>query len=446
MFKRSIFVLLMGALIMTTACNSGGNEKVESKGKTTTEEGKTILTLSLAESSAFYQALEKKFEAKYPDIDLQIKAYKEVGNEWGENGYVEYKKTTNTALLSGKGADIFDISAFSINDYVSKKLLVNMNDIFEHDKTVNKSDLEMNVLDAMKVNDGLYFIPTGFAFRAFIGDGNMIKNSNVKIDDKNWTWKEFGEQSKEIIQQAGKDAKNKLYALTEYPAEMTLQEMAIDNYNLFVDSEAKQAKFDSPDFVELLEQVKKMYKEQVMTSEPAEIGNQLFNSIVIWSPTDFIDGPYSYFENPVYLQKPHAGQTGGMRIIPSSSLAIQANTPVKEEAYKFMTFLLSEEAQSLQDREGFSLLQSVNDKNLNDVQEKVESGAYKLPTGKAAKVSDEEFTKFKEIIHTVDQYAELDTKVLSIIGEESSSFFSGQKSAEDVAKLIQNRVATVLNE
>lgn len=106
---------------------------------------------------------------------------------------------------------------------MSKKLLVNMNDIFEHDKTVNKSDLEMNVLDAMKVNDGLYFIPTGFAFRAFIGDGNMIKNSNVKIDDKKWNWKEFGELSKEIIQQAGKDGKNKLYALTDYPAEMTLK-------------------------------------------------------------------------------------------------------------------------------------------------------------------------------------------------------------------------------
>lgn len=135
-----------------------------------------------------------------------------------------------------------------------------------------------------------------------------------------------------------------------------------------------------------------------------------------------------------------------MRIIPSSSLAIQANTPVKEEAYKFMTFLLSEEAQSLQDREGFSLLQSVNDKNLNEIQEKMKSGAYKLPTGKAAKVSDEEFTKFKEIIHTVDQYAELNTKVLSIIGEESLSFFSGQKSAEAVAKLIQNRVTIVLNE
>lgn len=61
MIKRSIFVLLMGALIMTTACNSGGNEKVESK-ETTTEEGKTILTLSLAESSAFYQALEKSLK------------------------------------------------------------------------------------------------------------------------------------------------------------------------------------------------------------------------------------------------------------------------------------------------------------------------------------------------------------------------------------------------
>lgn len=88
----------------------------------------------------------------------------------------------------------------------------------------------------------------------------------------------------------------------------------------------------------------------------------------------------------------------------------------------------------------------MNDKNLNDIQEKMKSGAYKLPTGKAAKISDEEFTKFKEIIHTVDQYAELNTKVLSIIREESSSFFSGQKSAEAVAKLIQNRVTIVLNE
>ena len=38
------------------------------------------------------------------------------------------------------------------------------------------------------------------------------------------------------------------------------------------------------------------------------------------------------------------------------------------------------------------------------------------------------------------------TKVESIIAEESKSYFSGQKSAKDVAVLIQNRVTTYINE
>lgn len=86
-------------------------------------------------------------------------------------------------------------------------MLVNMNDIFEHDKTVNKSDLEMNVLDAMKVSDGLYFIPTGFAFRAFIGDGNMIKNSNVKIDDKIGLGKSLGSNRRKLYNRLGRTLK-----------------------------------------------------------------------------------------------------------------------------------------------------------------------------------------------------------------------------------------------
>lgn len=52
--------------------------------KVTTKDGKTVLTLSVTESSPFYQTVEKKFEEKYPEIDLQINAYKTENN--GDQG------------------------------------------------------------------------------------------------------------------------------------------------------------------------------------------------------------------------------------------------------------------------------------------------------------------------------------------------------------------------
>lgn len=196
----------------------------------------------------------------------------------------------------------------------------------------------------------------------------------------------------------------------------------------------------------MMQQVKTLYDEGVATSEPADKGKQLFYSTRLNSPSDFIHIPYTYFSNPKLLQKPNAGQTGGMRIIPASHYAVQAASPVKEEALTFIAFLLSEEGQSLQEREGFALLKSINDKKLDDIQEQVKKGAYKLPNGKTAQVPDEAFQQFKQLLHSENQFAELDVKVLSIVGEEAYSFFSGQKSAEEIAKLMQNRVTTYLNE
>ncbi|MFU1794522.1 extracellular solute-binding protein [Paenibacillus azoreducens] len=355
----------------------------------------------------------------------------------------------NTALLSGKGADIYDLGSLpneEYEQYVSKQLLLNMNDYMQQDQTLNKNDLKMSILDALKLKGGLYTVPSGYFMRPFVGDGNAIQNSGVKIDDKTWNWKTFDEISRQLIQQANKGGKKQLYALANNPPEVTLQEMVVDSYSGFVNREAKKVQFDSPAFIELLQQVKKMYDAKVITSDEAKMGNQLFYSSVIMSPADLIDGPYSAFENPVLLQKPHSGQSGGIRIIPTSQFGIQAKSPVKEEAWKFISFMLSDEAQSLNEREGFSLLTSVNNKKLDELQEKVKSGSYKLPTGKEAKVPDEAFTKFKQIVQDADQYAGLDGKVISIVGEEAASFFGGQKSAEEVAKLIQNRTTTFINE
>ncbi|MEJ9220565.1 ABC transporter substrate-binding protein [Paenibacillus glucanolyticus] len=434
--KKWLSIISMGVIIASlTACGSGESGKAD---QSTTKEGKTVLTLSLLESSPFYKMLEKKFEEKHPDIDLQIHESKD---------YEKYRNTTNTAMLSGKGMDIIEADVLPLNEYVSKGFLLDMNDLLEQEQTLNKDDLQTTILDGLKVNEGVYVIPSGYSFSVFVGDGDMLGSANVKFDDQTWNLKEFEQVSKEVIQKnRGAD---ELYALADYPPEYLFQEMLFTNYTAFVEASAKKAKFDSPEFVDLLQQAKKMSDDKIITSEVAKAGNQLFYSSRIGSPTDFIEGPYTIFDNPKLLQIPQAGEAGdrtGARVVPLSQFVINAKTPVRDEAWKFITFLLSEEAQSIQERTGFSMLKSVNEKMINDLQEKVKSGDYTLSNGEQAKVSDEQFTVFKQIVESADQYVELDAKVLNIAREESYAFFSGQKTAEEVAKLIQNRVTTYLNE
>lgn len=431
-------------LAATTACGNSkettASKETASKEQPKLKEEKKVVTLSLKEPNPYYEAAAKKFKEKYPDIDLQIQSFKQPGEERVD--MEKYIKTTNTALLSGKGADIIEVTGLPVDKYVNQKLLLNMSDMLNQDKTVNKSDLQTNVLDAMKRNGGLYTMPASFFLRALIGDGDALQEANVKVDDKSWSWKQFGEIARKLVQQS-ESGKDRRHALGNESPEVILQEWVADSYGEFVDLSTRKAKFDSPAFTDLLRQVKKLYDDKILTAQPVDNERPLFNSARILAPADFI----GHYTNPKLLQKPHPeGKTGGIRIVTTSELAIQANSAVKEDAWKFMAFLLSEEVQSSPYEEKFSLLKSVNEKKLDELRKQTKGGVYKHADGKTAKVSEEDFARFKQFLHTADNYSDLDVKVLNIIYDEAEAFFSGQKSAEEVAKLIQNRTTTYLNE
>ncbi|WP_314591975.1 hypothetical protein [Paenibacillus terrigena] len=94
----------------------------------------------------------------------------------------------------------------------------------------------------------------------------------------------------------------------------------------------------------------------------------------------------------------------------------------------------------MNEREGFSLLTSVNEQTLQDIEKRVKKGEI------TTKMTKRHFDELKQLIQSASSLAKADDKMLSMIEEESKSYFSGQKSAEEVAKLIQNRVTTYINE
>ncbi|MFD2881668.1 hypothetical protein ACFTAO_46510 [Paenibacillus rhizoplanae] len=85
---------------------------------------------------------------------MQIQAYKGIGEKMEGPDYEKYQKTAGTALLSGKGADIYETGSLPASDYVSKKLFLDMEDYLKQSKTLKHEDLQMNVLNALKVKGG----------------------------------------------------------------------------------------------------------------------------------------------------------------------------------------------------------------------------------------------------------------------------------------------------
>ncbi|MNI65066.1 hypothetical protein D3C73_1205490 [compost metagenome] len=124
---------------------------------------------------------------------------------------------------------------------------------------------------------------------------------------------------------------------------------------------------------------------------------------------------------------------------------MNANSSVKEEAWDFVKFLISENIQP----GGFPLNKQAFQKQ---AQQLIQAGNMKVDEdgpnkGKSYQITETDIqtltTYLTGAIHPVEYKP---SKVGEIIGQESQAYFSGQKSAEDVAKLIQNRVTLYLNE
>jgi hypothetical protein len=61
-------------------------------------------------------------------------------------------------------------------------------------------------------------------------------------------------------------------------------------------------------------------------------------------------------------------------------------------------------------------------------------------------MTQEEADQVMGLINSTNRIYSYDQEIFKIISEDTAAYFSGQKSAEEIAKLIQNRVSLYVNE
>jgi len=431
--------------MLLTACGAPGtssDKASESKGESG---GKKTVTISVTDTDRFLQVAEQEFEKAHSDIDIVIKPYREA-QELGENQmamamtqeeFEKYVSTVNTEMMSGKGPDILSMSGLPEGKYVEKDLLADFYDLMKDDTDFKKENYFSNIWKALEVNGGLYSLPIDAKLSLMFGKKNLLEQAGVTVQQP-WTWEDFVNVTQQVKKKVGDD----IFAEGNIEPRFYLYNLVSENYSKLVDPVNKQAHFDSPLFRELVEKVEKMYENGTLTKETADIDHTLFRKGLILDPTT-----YTNFDDQIVLKNPSLDKKNNQLSFSSTTYGLNNNSPVKQEAWSFLKFLLSEEIQQSPEMKGLPVSKHSYDQKFDDLIAQAKEGTIKTKFGDVPTTkTPEELEEFRPLIEQTNANMNTDMKVLNIFLEEIKTYFAGEKPLDEVIKLIQSRANTYLNE
>ncbi|GGG85888.1 ABC transporter substrate-binding protein [Paenibacillus radicis (ex Gao et al. 2016)] len=434
-------LLLLAAFLMLTACSktdSSVNSGASSPG------GKKTVVVAVMNSDPFLEKAAQAFEALHDDIHIEIKSHMASPDGDGRIALTladmeKYIQSVTTQAIAGKATDLIAMGILPEDKFVEKKVLVNLNDLMEKDSSFDKKQYYGNVLKSSQIGDGLYVMPLSFSLGAVQGNVELLKKANITINDHNWTWNQFADITKRLKEQNGSD-----YLAFVGPGEI-LADYINENFSDLL--KKGNPDFDSDTFRDALTQIKVMFSEKVIEGNYTETDKVLFSMKSMSNPKNVLlsalDPKLQYYQKPTMN-----GKSSGWKMGSFTTFGLNSKSKVQPEAWEFLKFMLSEEMQSAPELMGFPLSKAALDKKFADTEHALEQGElevnFTIPDSETVKKQIQSLKTLLEGDGGEKSFS--DQKVLDIVFEEFEPFITGQKSVEEVSKLIQNRVKTYLNE
>ncbi len=410
---------------------------------------KKVLTIAGISAGPNVNAAIDAFQKAHPDYRVELKTYsneivgmKQAGDEVDLTSMIQQ---FNTDVIADNNADIYILDNLPYYKYIDKGLLADLGPMLEA-SGLDMSKYYGNIFDACKVDGALYTLPTAFSFDMLAGkEGNMPAGDTPSTDD---FFNAANNLPAGIAALPGEDATQ---AFTEYMK---------NNYTYLVDQAAKTARFGTPEFINLLNQFKsladtKMSGKSMEDASPQEL---VGDGTLAFTPMQFrgiqeLAMIKAFAGDDVKLSGMPSMEQGAYNFTPRGLYGINASSQNKEIAWEFIQSLITDDVQSdMTQMNGFPVNRTALQNIINQTIEDGSNANTRMVIGTPTKqvevkpLSKEEYDTFAANIDKLNRVSAPDANIVNILNEELPSFFSGQKSAEDVAALIQNRVETILNE
>ena len=365
----------------------------------------------------------------------------------------------NNDLISGNCPDLLVLDGIDVERYASKGILEDLNPWLDNSVSIKRSDYFENILEASTYDGKLISITKSFEVVTLAGRKSELG------ERKGWTTSEMIAYGKEHP-----DAE----LLHSYTKSNALSLMLRYSGGSYLDWAEGKCNFDSDGFVSLLEFANQYPDEYQYDESAPSAPTKIATATCLLSEVNLYDfnGIQLYNEmfnkDISYIGFPNEKGESGSYLRGGDGIAMVAASGQKEGAWAFLENYLSiknernsfgfssrkedyEEAKAKAVKVEYRL-----DENGNPI---LDEDGKPMEIGGSASVgyedgwtyeyhrpTEEEIAQLEAILKEAKAAKSIDETVMGIIEEEAGAFFSGQRSARDVAGIIQSRVQIYMNE
>ena len=449
--------LLLTVMVITSFCLAGchpGENKTESgekKEKTESGERKSITEagegttasqeLKLAvvcvevggPQKSWIEVLAEEYNKNHPDAPVTVVPF-------GDAKLMEVDKAMAQLSVAIAGDDPPDLILLQnvtsrLDALVSQGYVEDLTPFAEKSEAVHLEDYYQKVLDCGRKEGVLAVIPKTFAI------STLVTSKNVFDASTGWTYSQMLDCCK---------AHEANSLLPDTTPEMYLFYILRESIDAFVDVEQNKCHFDSEEFKAFLEYVgtycawssrQYEYIDQDERGNAFREGKILASYQAIFRLGDLKNIRRDFGDTANFVGFPSKYGTPVHRITMSgdNSFAITSTSSKKEEAWKFIEWYLYKEDE-------FDKLELCADRRRMEEKVGIALAGRENVNGGEPAMTEEDRETLESLLEHLDPLPDDNAPLYRIAYAEARTYFSGDKTLDEVIKVIQNRATLYLQE
>ncbi|MBR3056325.1 MAG: extracellular solute-binding protein [Clostridiales bacterium] len=370
-------------------------------------------------------------------------------------------------ILSHEGPDIL-VNFATYNHFCNDAVMVDLNPYIDGASGIDRSLYFDNIFRAGEVEGKLYNIPLTFSI------SGLAVNTDYIPEGTDWSFDGVSKLSASLPSDVS------LFQNLQY--ETLLSNIMSTDLTSFINYKDKKVDFQNDTFYSMLD----FSSRYGVTAELADTLSTFMiseNSVIYdYSDDPTVISPESKFESGILAtlncsvfniarySQVHSLIPGKTEFLgypsksgdvlpmkPSFSMGITASSEYKEEAWDIIKFFLGEEAQrKLGEGGDLTVMTSaflgtsdacIEENNFKYLAERRQMGTAREPNEyQYWEISKDCIPELEKLIRRVNAMYTYDEALSNVIVDEVGAFFSGQRSAEETAKLIENRAKNIVQE
>lgn len=391
---------------------------------------------SLYENQTLRQSIGM-FARSHPDVHITL----EIGVSEGVRTEEDERKRLTTSLIAGEGPDIILMDSLPLTSFEQKALLLDLSETL--DSQIKEDLLLSNIALAYQKEDkSTYTVPARFQVPMILGSVNAVDSIHSLSDLRQWLTD-------------NKDSYESPLNSNSYGTEALLRQFYTVCASSLISEDGSFSKEALSSFLEdikLIDSLDKS-KEEKSYGEPSfdfgalpwmqktiafDIGN-----------VNFFEATYAPYTALLERKDGKVSSLFGQNIfIPSTLLSVNAQTDQKELALSFIEFTLSEQVLT----QNFYNGMPVSKQAFLNWEEKTKEKEYYSFYGTGEinlqiQYPTEEFCNdISDQLQALSVRSQADNTILSILLEETKSYFNDKTTLEHAVQIIVDKINTYLSE